>query len=73
MDHVADDLAPHKRPRAVHFLDELPRNDMGKVQKARLGTDVSGDGAPDRTSRRPTAGLWPHAPGYACRRLRQGR
>jgi malonyl-CoA/methylmalonyl-CoA synthetase len=39
VDHVADQLAPHKRPRDVHFLDELPRNDMGKVQKARLGVE----------------------------------
>jgi malonyl-CoA/methylmalonyl-CoA synthetase len=38
IDHVAGQLAPHKRPRDVHFLDELPRNDMGKVQKARLGS-----------------------------------
>ncbi len=37
IDHVAGLLAPHKRPRDVRFLDELPRNDMGKVQKARLG------------------------------------
>jgi malonyl-CoA/methylmalonyl-CoA synthetase len=36
VDHVAGQLAPHKRPREVRFLDELPRNDMGKVQKARL-------------------------------------
>jgi malonyl-CoA/methylmalonyl-CoA synthetase len=35
-DHVALALAPHKRPRVVHFVDELPRNEMGKVQKARL-------------------------------------
>jgi malonyl-CoA/methylmalonyl-CoA synthetase len=34
--HVADLLTPHKRPRVVHFLDELPRNEMGKVQKKRL-------------------------------------
>lgn len=34
--HVADLLAPHKRPREVRFVDELPRNDMGKVVKARL-------------------------------------
>jgi malonyl-CoA/methylmalonyl-CoA synthetase len=34
--HVADLLTPHKRPRAVRFLDELPRNEMGKVQKKRL-------------------------------------
>jgi malonyl-CoA/methylmalonyl-CoA synthetase len=36
-DHVAALLTPHKRPRVVHFVDELPRNAMGKVQKARLG------------------------------------
>ena len=36
IDHVAAQLAPHKRPRVVHFLDELPRNELGKVQKQRL-------------------------------------
>jgi malonyl-CoA/methylmalonyl-CoA synthetase len=36
-DHVAALLTPHKRPRVVHLLEELPRNEMGKVQKARLG------------------------------------
>ncbi|MHA6616782.1 AMP-binding protein [Pseudonocardia sp. DLS-67] len=36
IDHVAALLAPHKRPREVRFTDELPRNDMGKVQKSRL-------------------------------------
>jgi malonyl-CoA/methylmalonyl-CoA synthetase len=35
-EHVAALLAPHKRPRVVHLLDELPRNEMGKVQKRRL-------------------------------------
>jgi len=34
--HVALRLSPHKRPRDVRFLDELPRNAMGKVQKTRL-------------------------------------
>jgi malonyl-CoA/methylmalonyl-CoA synthetase len=34
--HVARLLTPHKRPRVVHFVDELPRNELGKVQKARL-------------------------------------
>jgi malonyl-CoA/methylmalonyl-CoA synthetase len=34
--HVADMLTPHKRPRVVHFVDRLPRNEMGKVQKKRL-------------------------------------
>jgi malonyl-CoA/methylmalonyl-CoA synthetase len=38
IDHVAGQLAPHKRPRVVHFLHDLPRNEMGKVQKQRLGS-----------------------------------
>jgi malonyl-CoA/methylmalonyl-CoA synthetase len=37
-DHVARLLTPHKRPREVRYLDELPRNDMGKVQKKRLSS-----------------------------------
>jgi malonyl-CoA/methylmalonyl-CoA synthetase len=36
IDHVAGELAPHKRPREVRFLDELPRNAMGKVVKQKL-------------------------------------
>ena len=36
IDHVASELAPHKRPREVRFLDELPRNAMGKVVKSQL-------------------------------------
>lgn len=35
-DHVASRLSPHKRPREVRFLDELPRNAMGKVHKVLL-------------------------------------
>ena len=35
-DHVASLLTPHKRPREVRYLDELPRNAMGKVTKATL-------------------------------------
>ncbi|WP_326706040.1 acyl-CoA synthetase [Streptomyces cyaneofuscatus] len=35
-DHVAGQLAPHKRPRTVHFLDALPRNDLGKIMKRSL-------------------------------------
>jgi malonyl-CoA/methylmalonyl-CoA synthetase len=37
-DHVAALLTPHKRPRAVRFVESLPRNELGKVQKARLST-----------------------------------
>ncbi|MFF4028393.1 acyl-CoA synthetase [Streptomyces sviceus] len=35
-DHVARRLAPHKRPRVVHHLTALPRNDMGKIMKRTL-------------------------------------
>jgi malonyl-CoA/methylmalonyl-CoA synthetase len=41
-DHVAALLAPHKRPRAVHFVPDLPRNELGKVQKKRLGASEKG-------------------------------
>ena len=34
--HVAGHLAPHKRPRAIARVAELPRNALGKVQKRRL-------------------------------------
>ena len=36
IEHVAAELAPHKRPREVRFLDELPRNALGKVVKQQL-------------------------------------
>jgi acyl-coenzyme A synthetase/AMP-(fatty) acid ligase len=35
-DFVAKQLSPHKRPRQVHLVPELPRNAMGKVQKTVL-------------------------------------
>ncbi|MFI5556560.1 acyl-CoA synthetase [Streptomyces sp. NPDC051738] len=38
-DHVARRLAPHKRPRVVHHLAALPRNDMGKIMKRALRHD----------------------------------
>ncbi|WP_416965524.1 acyl-CoA synthetase [Streptomyces sp. Agncl-13] len=38
-DHVASRLAPHKRPRVVHHISALPRNDMGKILKRALTRD----------------------------------
>jgi malonyl-CoA/methylmalonyl-CoA synthetase len=35
-EHVANALALHKRPREIRFVDELPRNALGKVLKAKL-------------------------------------
>ncbi|MBF5001908.1 acyl-CoA synthetase [Nocardia sp. BSTN01] len=35
-DFVASHLSVHKRPREIRFVEELPRNAMGKVQKRLL-------------------------------------
>ena len=34
--HVRELLASYKRPRELHFVDALPRNEMGKVMKKAL-------------------------------------
>ncbi len=36
IEYVAAQLSSHKRPREIRFVDELPRNAMGKVVKSRL-------------------------------------
>ena len=41
VDHVARLLAPHKRPRRVVLVAELPRNAMGKVRKTELAKGVT--------------------------------
>jgi malonyl-CoA/methylmalonyl-CoA synthetase len=38
--HVATLLSSHKRPRVVRFLEALPRNAMGKVEKRKLTPSV---------------------------------
>ena len=38
IDHVAGQLSAHKRPRRVLFVDDLPRNPLGKVLKRELGS-----------------------------------
>jgi malonyl-CoA/methylmalonyl-CoA synthetase len=35
-EHVADRLAPYKRPRIVRFVESLPRNQLGKVLRGEL-------------------------------------
>ncbi|MFI5501552.1 acyl-CoA synthetase [Nocardia asteroides] len=35
--HVGEQVSAHKRPREVRFVETLPRNAMGKVQKKLLG------------------------------------
>lgn len=38
---AADELAPYKHPRRYVFVEELPRNAMGKIDRGRLGATVS--------------------------------
>jgi malonyl-CoA/methylmalonyl-CoA synthetase len=40
-EHVALLLSSHKRPRAVRFVEALPRNEMGKVLKTALKLSAS--------------------------------
>jgi malonyl-CoA/methylmalonyl-CoA synthetase len=37
VDFSAASLAPYKRPRLLHVVDELPRNAMGKIIRNQLG------------------------------------
>jgi malonyl-CoA/methylmalonyl-CoA synthetase len=51
MAHAAAHLAPYKCPKAVHFVDTLPRNALGKLVRSQLGAAEarfggSGVGAP---------------------------
>jgi malonyl-CoA/methylmalonyl-CoA synthetase len=41
---LKDRLAKYKLPKRIYFVDELPRNAMGKVQKNLLRKQFSFDG-----------------------------
>ena len=43
--HARTSLAGYKVPKAVHFRDELPRNQSGKLLKRVLRDDLAGTGA----------------------------
>jgi len=49
---IGDRLAPYKHPRALYFVDALPRNALGKVQKHRL---VHGKILPEESRAEPPA------------------
>ncbi len=52
-DHVARRLARYKVPTSVHFVDELPRNQAGKLLRRELAARLeSGDGV-DAATRNP--------------------
>jgi fatty-acyl-CoA synthase len=45
MAHAREHLAPFKLPKAVHFVDELPKNPSGKLLKRELRERFGGDGS----------------------------
>ena len=46
IDHARATLAPFKLPKAIHFVDELPRNQSGKLLKRVLRDDLARQAAP---------------------------
>jgi malonyl-CoA/methylmalonyl-CoA synthetase len=65
---LAEQLAKYKQPKRVLFVEELPRNTMGKVQKNLLRDRHAGLYAPSDSAGRPAppivSGLTPaSAPG----------
>ena len=42
---IKERLAPHKYPRAIEFIDELPKTATGKIQRFRLREREAGSGA----------------------------
>jgi acyl-CoA synthetase (AMP-forming)/AMP-acid ligase II len=46
IEHCRKSLAGFKKPRVVHFLDDLPRNPSGKILKRELRRQLSGAGRP---------------------------
>jgi acyl-coenzyme A synthetase/AMP-(fatty) acid ligase len=47
-EHVKGRLSKHKYPRWVVFVDDLPKNDRGKVDKKALKEREASGGAPAR-------------------------
>jgi len=53
--HVKNTIAPYKYPRVIRFVDQLPRNESGKIQRFRL-RDLASDDPID-------SDLWPRIVG----------
>jgi 2-aminobenzoate-CoA ligase len=47
-DFVKAEIAPYKYPRAIEFLESLPRTETGKLQRFRL-RELAGDPAVTRS------------------------
>ena len=45
--HVQANLSKHKYPRWICFVDELPKNDRGKINRKKLKTEQEAGLAPE--------------------------
>jgi benzoate-CoA ligase family protein len=55
-EHVKTTLARYKYPRAIEFVDDLPKNDRGKVDKKALRARERSSSSASGTSREPRSG-----------------
>jgi 2-aminobenzoate-CoA ligase len=71
-DFVKRTIAPYKYPRAISFVDDLPRTQTGKLQRFKLREQASAAAAgPVATVLQPAG--WARPRGYANGVLAQGR
>ena len=54
--HAREHLAAYKVPKRIHFVDELPRNQSGKLLKRVLRDDLGDDSIPPETGCRAHTG-----------------
>ena len=45
LEHVADRLAAYKKPTEITFIDEVPKNPVGKIDKPRLRRELAAESA----------------------------
>jgi acyl-coenzyme A synthetase/AMP-(fatty) acid ligase len=48
--HCRTHLTPHKVPRQIHFVDQLPKNTAGKIDKLALARSMAENGGPSGAS-----------------------
>jgi len=77
-DHVKADIAPYKYPRAIEFVDNLPRTETGKLQRFVLrqraqGKTIGDDLLPEVEPVSLLPKGWPRPHGYSNGMMAKGR
>ncbi len=75
-EHVKAEIAPYKYPRAISFVESLPKTQTGKLQRFALRELASETPAHASSTKGPVALLpegWPRPRGYSNGMMAQGR